>query len=362
MNDAIQLHSIYVAAPYVQDQKSNEYMGVLDKGQDTERQKLSPAASFDDAASIEISNAARAKYESSSIVSHTRKAAEDNITKEYMQALSNAADGFADFSEKVTKGAYKGYEFKKYVGGYYRSHDVSASDMNLDVIDQMESIYQSYKGQIESSYEGDERDGQLAKLDDAYHTVFTNKIINPVRDAYDAKLDFFHPDSEDTTSTLQGVFGSVESFQSYISNYMTNQAINRQQTAILKNGTKAFYDMAENTSLWHDSATVKKILKESMDIYSSVKEIPHHSDAYRSAKASADEIAKRISDMYAQNLNEHKVEIKDEKEGEKDTKWDEFLSNSNIKIQGKMVNASFRFGDLIKLIPDQPELEQKVWE
>ena len=61
--------------------------------------------------------------------------------KEYTETLSAAADGFADFSQKITYGDYSG-------------NDVSEKDLNFDALDQMENIYQSYKQQIETPYEG----------------------------------------------------------------------------------------------------------------------------------------------------------------------------------------------------------------
>ena len=304
------------------------------------------------AASVAVSMKLTAKN-----VSGAKQAAEDDILKEYEKELSNAADGFADFTEKLTSGPFKGAEVKKYVGGSYLSHDVSAKDMDFSAIDRMKSIYQSYKNKIEASFEGEEKAGYLEKLDASYNAAFAEKIIKPVKEAFDDKIDYFRPDSEDGKDSLHGVFGSVDSFEAYISNYLDNQAFNKSQTAILTNGTKSFYDMAKDTSLWHDSFAVKNILKSTMDAYASVKESSQRTSVNAFAKSAADEIAKRISDEYIQNLNEHKVGVKKEAESGADAKWKEFFKNSDIKIQPSgMVNVKIQMKDLLKLLPAESDV------
>lgn len=261
--------------------------------------------------------------------------------KEYTQTLSAAADGFADFSQKITYGDYRG-------------NDVSEKDLNFDALDQMENIYQSYKQQIETSYEGDERAKYLSKLDDVYNAVFAEKVIDPVKSAFDDKFTFFQPDSEESTSTIKGTFESMDSFQNYLSSYMTNQEINKRQTAALTEGTKAFYHMADDTSLWHNMDAVKDILNDSMKAYASVKEVTSGSGDYLSAKEAADKIAKSISDKYAQSL-QYKYGMRDLEDADKeikntkDAKWDEFFKNSIASAQSGMITVNFSFAQLAGL-------------
>lgn len=255
--------------------------------------------------------------------------------KEFTETLSAAADGFADFSQKITYGDYRG-------------NDVSEKDLNFDALDQMENIYQSYKQQIETSYEGDEKAKYLSKLDDVYNTVFAEKIIDPVKGAYDDKFTFFQPDSEESTSTINGTFENMDSFQNYLSSYMTNQEINRRQSAALTEGTKAFYNMANDTSLWHNTDAVKNILNDSMKAYASVKEVISDSGDYLSAKDAADKIAKSISDKYAQSL-QYKVGMKELEDTDtviKNTKWNEFFANSITSTQSGMITVNFSFAQL----------------
>lgn len=259
--------------------------------------------------------------------------------KEYTETLSAAAGGFADFSQKITYGDYSG-------------NDVSEKDLNFDALDQMENIYQSYKQQIETTYEGDEREKYLSKLDDVYNTVFAEKIIDPVKSAYEDKFTFFRPDNEDTTSTIEGTFGSMDSFQNYLSGYMANQEINRHQTAALADGTKEFYNMANDTSLWHNMDAVKNILSDSMKAYASVKEATSGSADYLSAKEAADKIAKSISDKYAQSL-QYKFGMKEPEDTEtansKDAKWNEFFKNAITGTQFGMITVNFSFAQLAEL-------------
>lgn len=112
-----------------------------------------------------------------------------------------------------------------------------------------------------------------------------------------------------------------------ISGYVANQALNRKQYTILSEGTKNFYDMAKDTSQWHNASALKSILTDSMNVYSSVKEVKTNSSEYMSAKAAADEIAKKISDKYAENV-EYKEELLGFKKDGKDTEWSQILSGS----------------------------------
>lgn len=225
----------------------------------------------------------------------------------YQESFSNAAAEFADFSMKITYGDYS-------------NNDVSVSDLNFSAIDQMEELYNSYKEQIESDYEGEEKTAYLGKLDDAYNTAFAEYIIDPIKGAFDHKLTFFQPDDEETMRSIKVATSSQERLQTLISGYFANQSALKRQYTILSDGTKDFYSLAEDTSSWHDSAAIKNILTDSMNVYSSVKDVDVSSSAYLSAKSAADALAKQISDAYAEN-----VEYRDEKlgltENGEDTNW-----------------------------------------
>ena len=189
-------------------------------------------------------------------------------------------------------------------------------------------------------------------MKDVYNTVFAEKIIDPVKSAYEDKFTFFRPDNEDTTSTIEGTFGSMDSFQNYLSGYMANQEINRHQTAALADGTKEFYNMANDTSLWHNMDAVKNILSDSMKAYASVKEATSGSADYLSAKEAADKIAKSISDKYAQSL-QYKFGMKEPEDTEtansKDAKWNEFFKNAITGTQSGMITVNFSFAQLAEL-------------
>lgn len=238
---------------------------------------------------------------------HLADHALDAAEKEYTEAFADAAEGFADFSMKITYGNYSG-------------NDVSVNDLNPEAVDKMEAVYQSYKKQIESEYEGEDRAGYLSRLDEAYNAVFEEKIISPVKSAYDDKLVFFKPDSEETIRSIRAASESKESLQEMISGYAANQAVNRKQYTALSDGTRDFYDLADNKSLWHDTAAVRGILTDSMNVYASVKEVRTGAPDYLSAKAAADKIAKKISDQYAENLAYQAEKLGFKKDGE-DMEW-----------------------------------------
>lgn len=241
--------------------------------------------------------------EGKNLADHALYAAE----KEYTEAFADAAEGFADFSMKITYGDYSG-------------NDVSVNDLNLEAVDKMEDVYQSYKKQIESEYEGDDRAKYLSRLDEAYNAVFEEKIINPVKSAYDDKLVFFKPDSEETVRSIRAASESKEALQEMVSGYATYQAMNRKQYTALSDGTRSFYDLSIDKSLWHDTGAVKSILTDSMNVYASVKEVRTGAPDYLSAKAAADKMAKKISDQYAENLAYQAEKLGFKKDGE-DTEW-----------------------------------------
>lgn len=211
---------------------------------------------------------------------------ETDPSKIYTQAFSDAADGFADFSEKITMGDYS-------------SNDVSTENLNFEVLDDMENMYQTYKSQIEADYSGAEKEDRLSKLDDAYNKVYQEKILNPIKGAYDDKLYFFMVDSEETTRSIIAESESMEHLQEMVSNYVTNQNINRMQKRALTEGIKEFYDLYNDPSKWHDTEDVKSVMTKTMDSYSSFTEVSSRSSMYLSAKRAADAIAKTISDKYA---------------------------------------------------------------
>lgn len=246
---------------------------------------------------------------------------------EYTKAFVGVAEDFADFSMKITYGNYS-------------SNDVSVNDLNFGTIDKMEELYQSYKKQIQSNYEGDERTKYLNKLDEVYNAVFAEKIINPVKSAYDDKIIFFEPDSEETVKSIRAASASKETLNEMVSNYVANQAVNKKQYTALSDGTKSFYDMVNDTSLWHDTAKVRSILTDSMNVYSSVKEVKADSSVYLSAKSAADEIAKEISDKYAENL-EYKAEMIGLKKDGEDTEWSKILNAALTNTSSGMFMIDF---------------------
>jgi hypothetical protein len=87
-----------------------------------------------------------------------------------------------------------------------------------------------------------------------------------------------------------------------VSNYLASQAIDRKYTDILTDGTKDFYALANDSSKWHDTDQIKNVLTDSMNVYSSVKEVTAGSAEREAAKAAADAAAKKLSDQYAEQL------------------------------------------------------------
>lgn len=352
MSNTIQHYYFNDTSKYGESLKLGTDISKLNEKQTGDRKGSFAVIARDDAATIEISELAKIMYATASDVSNAereQKELEDYIAshpadtsidvlrngsllkqanegairvvdeamiaaeKEYTNAFSDAAKGFSDFSMKITYGDYN-------------SNDISVKDMKFDAIDKMEDVYNSYKEQIQLNYEGDEKEKYLSKLDDVYNTVFAEKIIEPVKNAYDDKLTFFKPDSEESVKSIKAASYSKESLQEMISGYMTNQSLNRRQYAALSDGTKAFYDMAENTSLWHDTNAIKSILTDTMNAYSSVKEIKSESSEYLFAKAAADGIARTFSDKYAESM-EYKAEKLGFKKNGKDTEWSQIANN-----------------------------------
>lgn len=99
------------------------------------------------------------------------------LSQELKDAFTDIADEFADFSMKITYGDYS-------------SNDISVNNLNFEAIDKMEDLYRNYKEHIETTYEGDEKTKNLNMLDDTYNSIFAERIINPVRKAYEDKLTF----------------------------------------------------------------------------------------------------------------------------------------------------------------------------
>jgi hypothetical protein len=58
---------------------------------------------------------------------------------EYGEAFNAVTADFADFGGKITMGAYD-------------KNDVSINDINLDAVDKLNSLYDSYKEKINSEY------------------------------------------------------------------------------------------------------------------------------------------------------------------------------------------------------------------
>lgn len=287
MSNAIQQYPIHEVPSYG---RKVEKSGIDWKEKECQLSAVTVADS--DAATVEISRRARAMY--------------DAHSKGYQDVFSGIADGFADFSMKIDYGNY--------------SDDVSVKDLNLDVLDQMDDVYQSYKKQIESAYEGDERAEYLSQLDHAYDTVFAEKVIRPVQDAYDHKLDFFKPK---TGSSLTSP--SRESLLRQVCFDLEIGKMNMEQYQILSEGTENFYNMANDRSLWHDLHAVKDTLVDSMNVYSSVKAL--RPSSYSFAKDAADRIAKKISDQYDESLK-FREERLGRKEDGTDAGWGKILNDA----------------------------------
>jgi hypothetical protein len=208
---------------------------------------------------------------------------------EYGEVFNAVTADFADFGGKITMGAYD-------------KNDVSINDINLDVVDKLNSLYDSYKEKINSEYDGDERTQYLDALDRQYDEMFEKNILGPIKSAYDLKLYYNKPDSEETMKSIQAASTDKSRLEEMVSNYFTNQSMKQKYTDILTEGTQSFYDLAADKSLWHNSETVKAALTDSMNVYSSVTEYKADSAEYSSAKAAADAAAKKISDAYAEQL------------------------------------------------------------
>jgi hypothetical protein len=207
----------------------------------------------------------------------------------YRSAFSDAAATFADFSGKITSGAYS-------------QNDVSVSDLNFDALDQMQQLYKDYESSINASYTGSEREAYLNQLNQAYDQAFQSQILDPIKKAYDDKLYFYRSDSEETMSSIRATSTSVDNLNTMVSNYLASQAIDRKYTDILTDGTKDFYALANDSSKWHDTDQIKNVLTDSMNVYSSVKEVTAGSAEREAAKTAADAAAKKISDQYAEQL------------------------------------------------------------
>jgi hypothetical protein len=160
----------------------------------------------------------------------------------------------------------------------------------------------SYKEKINSEYDGDERTQYLDALDRQYDEVFEKNILKPIKSAYDLKLYYNKPDSEETMKSIQAASTDRSRLEEMVSNYFANQSMKQKYTDILTEGTQSFYDLTADKSMWHDSEAVKTILTDSMNVYSSVTEYKVDSAEYSSAKAAADAAAKKISDAYAEQL------------------------------------------------------------
>jgi hypothetical protein len=132
--------------------------------------------------------------------------------------------------------------------------------------------------------------------------VFERNILKPIKSAYDLKLYYNKPDSEETMKSIQAASTDKSRLEDMVSSYFANQSMKQKYTDILTEGTQSFYDLAADKSLWHDSDAVKSALTDSMNVYSSVTEYKLDSSEYASAKAAADAAAKKISDAYAEQL------------------------------------------------------------
>lgn len=401
MSNTIQHYSFNDTSSYGKSVKLNTSIEELNRKQTEERKGSFAVVAKDDAATIEISQLARAMYDTSvkepekgsdtrevqnsikekeagsyaglSNVERELKELEDYIAShpadtsidlmrngslvqqagrntanlvdealilaenEYTKAFEGVAEGFADFSMKITYGDYSG-------------NDVSVNDLDLGALDEMEEMYWSYREKIQSGYTGDEREKYLNKLDEVYNAVFEEKILNPVRSAYNDKLTFFKPDSEETVRSIRAASASKETLNEMISGYVANQTVNKKQYNTLLNGTETFFDMADNKSIWHDTAAVRDILTASMNAYSSVREINVTDNAYLSAKSAADEIAKKISDKYAENL-EYKEEMIGLKKGGEETEWSKIVKAAIANTPSGMFMVDFsRIMELDKII------------
>lgn len=261
-------------------------------------------AQSEEAATVEISKAAQDKYAQS-----VGKAGDadslDAAAKAYREAFDAAADGFADFSDKITIGDYN-------------HDDVSAEDIDLGVIDRMEDLYESYQEKIRSSYSGEEMEEHLKRLDDAYNGAFESKILDPLKRIYEDKADFFHPsDVEHMGSwTMEAYDASV--LLDNISNFMINEAIKRQQTGRLQEGAKDFFSLSEDSSRWHDVEDVKGVLGGFMDSYASVKQVNVSAYVSKYDKMYADALSKKLSDQYEAMLayREERLGLGEDGEGD----------------------------------------------
>jgi hypothetical protein len=180
----------------------------------------------------------------------------------------------------------------------------------------MKQLYKDFESNINASYNDSEKEAYLDQLNQAYDQAFQNQILDPIKRAYDDKLYFYRPDSAETMSSIRVTSTSKDHLNTMVSNYLANQAIDRKYTDILTDGTKDFYALVGDSSRWHDTDQIKNVLTDSMNVYSSVKEVTAGSAELETAKAAADAAAKKISDQYAEQLAYREAKLGLTKNGE----------------------------------------------
>jgi hypothetical protein len=91
-------------------------------------------------------------------------------------------------------------------------------------------------------------------LDRQYDEVFEKNILGPIKNAYDLKLYYNKPDSEETMKSIQAASTDKSRLEEMVSNYFANQSMKQKYTDILtdteygENAGKSLSDYIDTTS------------------------------------------------------------------------------------------------------------------
>lgn len=142
----------------------------------------------------------------------------------YDEELSSVSSSFKD--------AFSEYRIGKYAGT-----GIDYKNIDYSVVDKMLEKYTSLKQDIEASYTEDEKEQRLSELDKAFHKVFEDNIVSPIRGQIESAMSF------NNRGTLVYISGSQEFINRYQSSagemngtYKLLEKVNDRLTSLSKQG------------------------------------------------------------------------------------------------------------------------------
>ncbi len=256
----------------------------------------------DDAVVMKISEEGKSRLERINQAAQLAKDTSVFDNEEYQTYQQSFQDITADFKNSLkNKGVM-----------YANQTELTEEDIDYKAIDKLQETYRAFSEGLEMRYSGDELDEHKARLDDAYNRVMEEEVLNPIRHIFSEKSYQLQPIGiigSETTITM----ADKGLLQEKVSDLIALDAEKTVRSEKLEEGTQDFYQLLFDKTAWKDAEKVKSVLQESVKNYCAIQPAYMDNDSLKAAKQAADQIAKEISDKYAEA---HKLKEDTEVDGE----------------------------------------------